>query len=214
MKTVIADKIASIAQHLNLKRELRVSADIPCEEGVVIAAEVLNNKSTYNQLELTSGRMAAGQEGRHRRRRARPPEGAVRLLGTPPGDAGRGRHAAAAEHGRRHRRVRLHQCQLRAALRCPGAGRGARLPLPRRAHRRAGADRHGEARCRAGPRHPGRAGGGHRRHLHELRQDRRRLRHREPAAAPRAHGGCLQGHRRVAAPGHPGHGRRRRARNT
>mgnify|MGYP006347171201 CR=1 FL=1 len=38
MKTIIADKIASIAQHLNLKRELRVSADIPCEEGVVIAA--------------------------------------------------------------------------------------------------------------------------------------------------------------------------------
>ena len=28
MKTVIADKIASIGQHLNLKRELRVSAEI------------------------------------------------------------------------------------------------------------------------------------------------------------------------------------------
>ncbi|MEQ1801140.1 MAG: hypothetical protein ABL989_04400 [Gammaproteobacteria bacterium] len=63
MKTVIADKIASIAQHLNLKRELRVSADIPCEEGVVIAAEVLNNKNTYNQLELTSGRMAVVKKG-------------------------------------------------------------------------------------------------------------------------------------------------------
>ena len=63
MKTVIADKIASIAQHLNLKRELRVSADIPCEEGVVIAAEVLNNKNTYNQLELTSGRMALVKKG-------------------------------------------------------------------------------------------------------------------------------------------------------
>jgi hypothetical protein len=63
MKTVIADKIASISQHLNLKRELRVSADIPCEEGVVIAAEVLNNKNTYNQLELTSGRMALVKKG-------------------------------------------------------------------------------------------------------------------------------------------------------
>ena len=63
MKTVIADKIASIAQHLNLKRELRVSADMPCEEGVVIAAEVLNNKNTYNQLELTSGRMALVKKG-------------------------------------------------------------------------------------------------------------------------------------------------------
>ena len=48
---------------LKLKRELRVSADMPCEEGVVIAAEVLNNKNTYNQLELTSGRMAVVKRG-------------------------------------------------------------------------------------------------------------------------------------------------------
>jgi len=40
-----------------------VSAEIPCEEGVVIAAEVLNNKNTYNQLELTSGRMALVKKG-------------------------------------------------------------------------------------------------------------------------------------------------------
>lgn len=63
MKTIVADKIASVAQHLNLKREIRVSADIPCEEGVLIATEVLNNKSTYNQLELTSGRMAIVKRG-------------------------------------------------------------------------------------------------------------------------------------------------------
>lgn len=63
MKTIVADKIASIAQHLNLKRELRVAADIPCEEGVVIAVEVLTNKSTYNTLELTSGRMAGVKRG-------------------------------------------------------------------------------------------------------------------------------------------------------
>lgn len=63
MKTVVADKIASVAQHLNLKRELRVSADIPCEEGVVVAIEILNNKSTYNQLELLSGRMAVVKRG-------------------------------------------------------------------------------------------------------------------------------------------------------
>jgi len=58
MKTVIADKIASVAQHLPLKRELRLSKDIPCEEGVLVAVEILNNKATYNKLELTSGRMA------------------------------------------------------------------------------------------------------------------------------------------------------------
>jgi hypothetical protein len=63
VKTVIADKIASVAQHAHLSRELRVSADIPCEEGVLIAAEVLNNKGTYNTLELTSGRQAQVKRG-------------------------------------------------------------------------------------------------------------------------------------------------------
>jgi len=58
MKNIVVDKIASVAQHNELTSELRVSADIPCEEGVLIAVRVLNNKSRYNQLELTSGRMA------------------------------------------------------------------------------------------------------------------------------------------------------------
>lgn len=63
MKTIIADKIGSVAQHQSLKRELRVSADIPCEEGILVAVEVLNNKATYNKLELTSGRMAQIKRG-------------------------------------------------------------------------------------------------------------------------------------------------------
>jgi len=63
MKTVIADKIASVAQDKALKRELRVSADIPCEEGILVAVEILNNKATYNKLELTSGRMAQVKRG-------------------------------------------------------------------------------------------------------------------------------------------------------
>ena len=58
MKTIVVDKVASVAQHNNLAVELRLSPDIPCEEGVLIAVRVLNNKSRYNQLELTSGRMA------------------------------------------------------------------------------------------------------------------------------------------------------------
>ncbi len=37
--------------------------DIPAEEGVVVVVEVLNNKSTYNTLELTSGRMAKVSKG-------------------------------------------------------------------------------------------------------------------------------------------------------
>ena len=41
-----------------LSHELRISTDIPCEEGVVLAVEILTDKAQYNTLELTSGRMA------------------------------------------------------------------------------------------------------------------------------------------------------------
>ena len=63
MKSVVVDKVASVAQHSELGHELRLSADIPCEEGVLIAVRVLNNKTRYNQLELTSGRMATVNQG-------------------------------------------------------------------------------------------------------------------------------------------------------
>jgi hypothetical protein len=63
MKSVLVDKISSVAQHSELGHELRLSADIPCEEGVLIAVRVLNNKTRYNQLELTSGRMATVNQG-------------------------------------------------------------------------------------------------------------------------------------------------------
>jgi hypothetical protein len=63
MKNIVVDKIASVAQHNNLASEVRLSAEIPCEEGVLVAVRVLNNKSRYNQLELTSGRMATVNMG-------------------------------------------------------------------------------------------------------------------------------------------------------
>lgn len=63
MKTVVVDKIASVTQACGLSHEVRISTDIPAEEGVVIVVEVLNNKSTYNTLELTSGRMAKVGKG-------------------------------------------------------------------------------------------------------------------------------------------------------
>ena len=50
MKSVFVDKVASVAQHSNLGNKLRLSADIPCEEGVLVAARVLNNQARYNQL--------------------------------------------------------------------------------------------------------------------------------------------------------------------
>jgi hypothetical protein len=64
MRTVVVDKVGSIAQACGLGHELRVATtDIPCEEGVVLVVEILNNKSTYNTLELTSGRMAKVAKG-------------------------------------------------------------------------------------------------------------------------------------------------------
>jgi hypothetical protein len=63
VKTVLLDKIASVTRACGLKREVRVSAEIPCEEGVVVAVRVRNDKSTYSQLELPSGRMAQVKQG-------------------------------------------------------------------------------------------------------------------------------------------------------
>jgi hypothetical protein len=63
VKSVFVDKVASVAQHSNLSNKLRLSAEIPCEEGILVAVRVLNNKARYNQLELTSGRMATVTQG-------------------------------------------------------------------------------------------------------------------------------------------------------
>ena len=63
MRSVIVDKVSSVAQGKDLGREIRVGAEIPAEEGVLVAAEILTAKSHYNQLELTSGRMAQVKRG-------------------------------------------------------------------------------------------------------------------------------------------------------
>ena len=48
MQSLIVDKISSVAIANDIGREIRISPDIPCEEGVIVAAKVLNNKSRYN----------------------------------------------------------------------------------------------------------------------------------------------------------------------
>src|SRR6516164_7640359 len=58
MRTLVVDKIASVTQACGLSHELRVAPEIPCDEGLVLVVEILNNKANYNTLELTSGRMA------------------------------------------------------------------------------------------------------------------------------------------------------------
>lgn len=63
MQSIVVDKIASVALAADLAHELRISHEIPCEEGVLIAVEVLSSKSSYNTLELTSGRMAQVKQG-------------------------------------------------------------------------------------------------------------------------------------------------------
>ena len=64
MRTVVVDKIASVTQACGLGNEVRVATEnIPAEEGVVVVVEILTNKSTYNTLELTSGRMAKVSQG-------------------------------------------------------------------------------------------------------------------------------------------------------
>lgn len=63
MRSVLVDKIASVAIAADLTHEIRVATDIPCEEGILVAVEILNNKSGYNTLELTSGRMAQLKRG-------------------------------------------------------------------------------------------------------------------------------------------------------
>jgi len=63
MRRVFADKIASVALGCRLTPDIRLSDAIPSEEGVVIAVEVLDDKTSYNQLELASGRMATVRKG-------------------------------------------------------------------------------------------------------------------------------------------------------
>ena len=63
MRSIVVDKIGSVTQACGLTHDLRISPDIVCEEGVVIVVEILTNKSTYNTLELTSGRMAKVARG-------------------------------------------------------------------------------------------------------------------------------------------------------
>jgi hypothetical protein len=58
MRSLVVDKIASVTQACGLSHEIRIAPEIACEEGMVLVVEIQNTKSTYNTLELTSGRMA------------------------------------------------------------------------------------------------------------------------------------------------------------
>ncbi len=63
MKRVLLDKIGSVTLNCRLSREVRLGSDIPAVEGGVIAVRVLTSKSTYDQIELPSGRFSKLKPG-------------------------------------------------------------------------------------------------------------------------------------------------------
>jgi hypothetical protein len=58
MRSVVLDKIASVTLNCHLAREVKVADEYPCREGDVLAVRVLTRKSTYNTLELPTGRFS------------------------------------------------------------------------------------------------------------------------------------------------------------
>lgn len=60
---VVLDKIASATKNAALPREVLLSPDIPAKEGMVVAARVHGQKTTYNTLEDCHGRMIALNDG-------------------------------------------------------------------------------------------------------------------------------------------------------
>jgi hypothetical protein len=60
---LVLDKIASSTARLALPREVEISPHIEAKEGNVLAVRALMEKSVYDRLELTSGRMAKINRG-------------------------------------------------------------------------------------------------------------------------------------------------------
>jgi hypothetical protein len=60
---VILDKIGSSTARLGLPREVEISPHVEAKEGNVLAVRALMEKSVYDRLELTSGRMAKINKG-------------------------------------------------------------------------------------------------------------------------------------------------------
>ena len=63
MEKIQIDKIGSVTKNLEIKHEERLTDRLSCEMGTVLAAEVLDDKSIYNELELPSGRMSKLKKG-------------------------------------------------------------------------------------------------------------------------------------------------------
>ncbi len=58
MTTIQIDKIGSVTKNLNLKHEEKITDKLSCDMGTVLAVQILEDKSVYNELELPTGRMS------------------------------------------------------------------------------------------------------------------------------------------------------------
>ena len=63
MQRLWIDKIASATANVPLRRDARVRAEIPAQEGFIVAGRVRGEKNTYNQLEDVYGRLVALHDG-------------------------------------------------------------------------------------------------------------------------------------------------------
>ena len=204
MRTMVVDKIASVTQACGLSHELRVAPEIPCEEGLVLVVEILNNKANYNTLELISGRMAKVVRGDivvgalgHRKAlfgysghipATLKPGDVIQMLNI--GGVLGICDSATQDKGKPF------DCKvLGTVLTFPYLGE--RIGVPAKVGYKA-LDYDAAARCAR------RAGRGPRRHLHGSRQDRGRRGHHCAHAPPRLDRGRVQGHGRFPAPRHHG----------
>ena len=186
--------------------------DIPAEEGVVD-----RRRGAQQQVHLQHARAdqrphGQGRQGRHRRRRARPPQGAVRLL--------RPRARVASSPATSSRCSTSAACWASAIRPTPDKGKpfdcrvlGVVLQFPYLGERIGVPARVGYRRARSRRRRSTRAACRWSRSPAPAWRPARppRPARSSPHAPSRPHRRCLQGHRRLAAARHPGDGGRRRA---
>lgn len=55
---IVLDKVASTTRNARIGREVVLSDKITSQEGYILAVKILEDKNTYNQIELVEGRMA------------------------------------------------------------------------------------------------------------------------------------------------------------
>ena len=63
MTKIHIDKIGSVTKNLDLKHIETLTDKLSCEMGTVLAAQILDDKSVYNELELPTGRMSKLKKG-------------------------------------------------------------------------------------------------------------------------------------------------------